>query len=185
MTEEPPSSPEPPQPTGILPGSVAQAPPPGPMGWQAPAAAAGPQRQRTTLASAAGILLLVLGTIGLLIGLAVIAGGALVGQVGTGAFSDVPGFPTGAEAAVGGFVVIVGGIIVIYSVAYIVSGIGVLRTRDWGRVLGIVLAIVSGLIWISGLTSAGDSRGAFLVPLALVIVHAYVIFALWFRWRSA
>jgi len=75
----------------------------------------------------------------------------------------------------------VGIIVVLYSVAYIVGGIGVLRTREWGRVMGIVLGIISGLIWLAGLS--GD-RGGVIVALVMLLVHVYIVVVLAIRWRE-
>jgi hypothetical protein len=183
MSEERPGGVEPPS-LADPPDPVPPVPPVAPVAWQAPVATPLPPG-RTSAVSGAAIILLVLGVIGLLAGLAVAASGAVIGRGGNQSFEGLPGFPAGSAPAIGGFVVIVGVLIVVYSLAYIASGIGVLRMRDWGRILGVVLSIISGIVWLRASTGAAATAGAFVVPGALLVARLYVIFALAARWRPA
>lgn len=167
----PPIAPPVPQP------AVAWAPAPG------PAAAAG---QRTALSFGAGILLILGGILGILAGLAIaVVGRAFIQSIENfGPMPELEGMDV--ETFLSGFVVFFGIIIALYSLVYLIAGIGVLRSRDWGRVLGIVVGILSGLVWLSGLGSgnrvgAGDSMVGSLIGLG---IHVYIVVALLFFWRT-
>jgi len=149
----------------------------------APVAAAG---KRTTLSLAAGILLIIGGILGSLAGLIVaVFGGAMVDMIES--FGPMPELE-GMDPAtfLGAFVVFFGIIILVYSLVYLFAGIGVVRSRDWGRVLGLIVGILSGLIWLSGLggasqPGAGDSIVGTLIGLG---IHVYIVVALLFFWRT-
>jgi hypothetical protein len=135
--------------------------------------------------------MLVLGILGALLGLAVVGLGQLARQ-----YADeinTPGMPPGFEEAIGPIFNIFAVIILAFSLLYILSGIGILRTREWGRFLGIVLGIIGGLIWLLGLTGSvgagsgtrADTTGSIGFSLLLFIVHAFVVVALAVRWKRA
>jgi hypothetical protein len=156
----------------------------------APAPAVAMTGQRTVLAGIAGVLLLLGGILGGLLGLLVaVVGGSFASTLGD--LVEIPDL-NGADAGAvfGGVVAFFGILIVVYSLVYLFAGIGVLRNRGWGRVMGLIVGIISGLIWLSGLSSAGEiasasggqsSMGGTLVGFAL---HAYIVVALLFFWRS-
>jgi hypothetical protein len=142
--------------------------------------------QRTTLSLVAGILLILGGILGGLAGIAVaVLGRAFIGSIENfGPMPDLEGIDT--QTFLSGVVVFFGIIIAVYSLVYLFAGIGVLRSRDWGRVLGIVVGILSGLVWLSGLSNggrpgAGDSLVGTLIGLA---IHVYIVVALLFFWRT-
>ena len=65
---------------------------------------------------------------------------------------------------------IVGVVVIVYSLVYLIGGIGVLRSRDWGRVIGIVVGILSGLFWLaavggSGSAASGNAQSSIAFPL--------------------
>src|SRR5207249_6635810 len=129
------------------------------VAWAAPAAVA-VAGKRTGLAMAAGILLLIGGIGGILLGLLIaVVGGTVISNLNFDQFGPFPEL-RGADpdAVAGGIVVFVGAIIAAYSIAYVLAGIGVLRTSNWARVLGIVVGVISGLIWLSGVTNATHVR---------------------------
>ena len=179
-TSTPPPIPPPAMPTPAMPPpqpAVSWAPPP------APVAIAG---SRTTLSLVAGILLIIGGILGGLAGLAV----AVFGNAIVQSLEDLGGMPQleGVDMAafMSGFIVFFGIIVVAYSLVYLIAGIGVVRSRDWGRVLGLIVGILSGLIWLSGLggtnqPGAGDSIVGTLVALG---IHVYIVVALLFFWRT-
>jgi hypothetical protein len=142
---------------------------------------------RSGLAAAAGIGLLVFGILLLLIGLLFFAVAGMVDDIiGSGGFGEIPGMPPGFENAIGGFVVVFGVIVILYSLLYIAGGIGVLRSRNWGRVIGIVVGIITGLLMLSGLTSpspAGD-QSSLIFSLILLALHVYIVVTLAFFWKS-
>ncbi len=177
--------------------SVAPAPPapavPGPpVGWQAPPVVVATKGERTTLAMAAGILLILGGIGGILLGLLVaIVGGSVVSSLDFSQFSNFPDLKGASPGAVfGGVVAFFGALVVAYSIAYLLAGIGVLRNSNWARVLGIVVGIISGLIWLSGLVGANNtqnaagSAGAGLFSLFALGIHVYIVVVLLFFWRA-
>ncbi len=176
----------------LVPAAPAAAAPAPPVGWEAPPVAVATKGERTTLAMAAGILLLLGGIGGILLGLLVaIVGGSVVSSLDFSRFQNVPNFNGASPGAVaGGVVAFFGALVVAYSVAYLLAGIGVLRNSNWARVLGIILGIISGLIWLSGLANANSaqnaagSAGAGLFSILALGIHVYIVVALLFFWRS-
>jgi hypothetical protein len=145
--------------------------------------------ERSTLALAAGILLILGGIGGILLGLlAAIVGGSVVSSLDFSRFKNVPDF-NGADpgAVAGGVVAFLGAVVVAYSIAYLLAGVGVVRNSNWARVLGIILGIISGLFWLSGVTSATSAQGSGASLLFLIVaigVHVYIVVALLFFWRN-
>jgi hypothetical protein len=139
---------------------------------------------RTTEVTIAGIILLVLGALGILLGGAIMLGGAVVGNAYRDLILDQPGVTPDIANAVGGMIAIVGLILLAWSLAYVAAGIGGLRGREWGRILGIVVAIIGVLFWLLGLAGGGDRSGIIFV-LVLFACHAWVLFAYGARWRRA
>ncbi len=174
---------------GAPPPAAAAAPPPPAQPafqWQAPApavAVAGARAPRTTLSAAGGVVLLALGIIGLLFGVLFLASAALIGQLIRDYYGEIPNVTDQITAGgvVGGVIAFFAVLVIAYSVAYILGGIGVLRSAEWGRWLGIVVAVISGLIWGSGLTGSGEG---FAFGLVMFLAHLYVFWALVFRWRE-
>lgn len=153
---------------------------PPPVTWAAPGPAVVVQGQRTGLAAAAGIILLVLGILGGVLGLFV----AVVGGSIASSFSDlieVPGLddPSGL---LGGVVAFFGIIVVIYSLVYVIGGIGILRSRGWGRVMGLIVGILSGLVWLGGLGQTDRANIQFTI--IMLGIHAYVVVVLLLFWRT-
>jgi hypothetical protein len=173
----------PPAPPPYTPTPPAYTPQPA-VAWGAAPAAAPIVAGRSGAAMAAGIGLLVIGILLLLIGLLFFAVAGMVGGLaGSGAFEDIPGMPPGFEGAIGGFVAVLGIIVILYSLLYIAGGIGVLRSRGWGRVIGIVVGIISGLFMLSALFSPSDDT-SFIVTAVLLAIHFYFVVVLAFFWRS-
>jgi len=141
---------------------------------------------------AAGILLILGGIAGILLGLLVaIVGGSVVSSIDFSRFNNVPDFNGASPGAVaGGVVAFLGAVVVAYSIAYLLAGIGVVRNANWARVLGIILGIISGLFWLSGFTSANSAQsaagsGASVLFLILAVgIHVYIVVALLFFWRN-
>lgn len=136
---------------------------------------------RTTLAAAAGVILLILGILGGLLGLFVaVVGGSFVASLG-----DVITIPelgdTSAGGLLGGMIAFFGIIVVVYSLVYVFAGIGIVRSRNWGRVMGLIVGILSGLIWLSGL---GGERGNLPFTIVMLGIHVYVVVVLIMFWRA-
>jgi hypothetical protein len=155
------------------------------VAWAAPPAAAAVQGSRTTLSLVAGILLVVLGLFGALASLALLTiGREFIRQFD---FSTLPGLEQVNDPS--GFVesaAIFGGILVLaFSTFYIVGGVGVMRSKNWGRVIGIVIGILASLFWVAGVAGGGRASGGDTsFALVLLAIHAYVAIVLLFFWRS-
>lgn len=166
------------------------APPPvaPPVAWGAPPVAAVAKGGRTTLAAIAGVGLMILGILGGLLGLLIaVFGSSIVGQLDLKQYGDFGGLNDPA-ALVSGFLAFIGIVVVVYSLVYLIGGIGIVRSRGWGRVMGLIVGIVSTLFWLASLTgsgtgssSAANSMGFVLVMLA---IHIYIVVALLFFWRK-
>jgi hypothetical protein len=182
MTEERPTEPAPTSMPSYTPPPV---PPPQPAAAWAPPPATAAVGQRTPLALAAGILLALLGVLGALASLALLTiGREFIRQFD---FSSLPGLENVNDP--GGLVesaAIFGGILLLAcSAFYIVGGVGVMRSRSWGRVIGIVIGILAGLFWLGSVGSASRAGGGDMsFALVLLAVHAYVAVALLFFWRT-
>jgi hypothetical protein len=196
MTEErSPETPAEPTPSTPPPAPPAYTPPtvPPPTAPSEPAVAWAPapapparQEQRTTLSLVAGILLVVLGVFGTLIGLLIVTIGR--GVIQAFDFRGMPGTENiqDPNALVSGVIAFFGIFLLVCSTFYIVGGVGVLRSKNWGRVIGIVIGILAGLLWLGSLTSgsAVSGRNDLVFPLVLLAIHAYVAIVLLFFWRN-
>jgi type IV secretory pathway VirB2 component (pilin) len=74
-----------------------------------------------------------------------------------------------------GFGAVIGIIIVIVALLYIAAGYGLLKRRQWGRVLTLILGVLSALGGLSGLTQIRSDAGSALGSAAIGI--AYCVFA--------
>jgi len=185
MTEE-----RPPEPTPAPDDTTVTPPPPAPPAsapsYTPPPATTAAVGRRTTLSMAAGILLVVLGVLGALIGLLILTIGR--GVIQAFDFRGMPGTENISDpnALVGGVIAFFGIFLLVCSTFYIVGGVGVLRSKNWGRVIGIVIGILAGLLWLGSLTSgsAVSGRNDLVFPLVLLAIHAYVAIVLLFFWRN-
>jgi hypothetical protein len=155
--------------------------------WVTPASAS--TGSRTRLAAIAGVILVVLGVIaGLLF---------LVMLIPLGQAATTPSSYASVVVDTVAVLILFAIILALASMGYVASGIGVLRSRDWARVLGIVLSVVGGLIWLGAAILAlggpsipgsgiDPSLAALLVALygGLFLIHLYVVVVLAFFWRA-
>lgn len=182
---EPAPSTEPPPPLAPYVAAPAPTPPPPAaaqpaVAWQAPPPVVAAPGGRTGLAAAAGVILLILGILGGLLGLFVaVVGGSLAASFGD--LIEIPGV-SDPSGVVGGMVAFFGIIVVVYSLVYLFAGIGVLRSRSWGRVMGLIVGIISGLIWLGGLGQTEQAN----LPFTIVMlgIHAYIVVVLIMFWRA-
>jgi hypothetical protein len=175
-----------PSPTAPPPAQAAPQPAPAAVAWApAPAATVPVRAGASPLSIAAGVLLVIGGVLGAIAGLAVAAVGPAVVDylVDAGAVPEVSGMDL--EEFLRGFIVFFGVLIVAYSLVYLSAGIGVLRSRDWGRVLGIIVGILSGLLWLGSVTTPAQPgvRDSIFGSLFAFAIHAYIVVALMFFWR--
>lgn len=186
---EPMPSADPPPLAPLVQQAAAPAPPPPvmppPVAWGAPPVAVAAKGGRTTLAAIAGVLLIVLGVLGGLLGLMVaVFGSSIVRQLDLDQFGgDFTGSGLNDPAAViSGAIAFVGIVVVVYSLVYLIGGIGIVRSRGWGRVMGLIVGILSGIFWLLSLTGGSNSGIGF--TLVMLGIHAYVVVVLFMFWRN-
>jgi hypothetical protein len=181
-----------PQPTGTW----QQAAPPPPIAppvqqpaatWApAPAPVAAATGQRTGLALGAGILMIIGGILFGLAGLGV----AVLGRAVIESFGDlgqIPGLEgVDAGALASGIMTFVGILIMLYALLYLIGGIGIVRSREWGRVIGIIVGVLSGLLWLGSVATpdVDGARQSIAGSLVMLAIHAYILVVLIFFWRS-
>ncbi|HEY7940965.1 MAG TPA: hypothetical protein VID25_03390 [Candidatus Limnocylindrales bacterium] len=143
-------------------------------------AAPSAQPQGSSMVTLAGVVLLV---IGVLLGLAGI-GLMAVGLVARTAFetalqnADPAGYSVDAVRIAEGFFLVLGVIVAVYGLGELIAGIGVLLKRQWGRLLGVLLSFIAGLLTtLVALGVAGSARGGIGGGLAVFVVFAV---AYWF-----
>ncbi len=153
-------------------GPASVTPPPAPpAGWSQPGAAAPSwamtaappaQPQGSLMVTLAGVVLLI---IGILVGLAGV-GLMAVGLVARAAFetavqnADPVDFSVDAVRVFEGIFVVFGLIVAVYGLGELIAGIGVLLKRQWGRLLGVLLAFIAGsLTTLAGRGASGASNG--------------------------
>lgn len=140
------------------------APPPGM--WGGPGYAAPPSRPLgVTLSAALFLFFAVLLLLGAVI---VMAGGALFAS----AFgAEGAGFLAGAG-------IVIGVIILLFSLLFFAVGIGLLRGKGWARIGGLILAVLGLLGGISSLAQGGGG-GSLAYGIVMTLIYAGVIWALW------
>lgn len=127
-----------------------------------------PSGQRPGLVTAAGVLEIILGAVGILIGILFVTAGSLF----VGAVSNVEGVDTGAATGLGGIFIVVAIIIALVGILEIYAGIQILKLRERGRMIGLVLAIIS---LVMNLLSIGRSSGTSIVS---ILISGFIIYAL-------
>jgi hypothetical protein len=182
-------------PAGWGPPTPPVTPPPAPpAGWSQPGPAApgwamtaapAAQPHGSLPVTLAGIVLLV---IGILVGLAGV-GLMAVGLVARAAFetalqnADPVGYSVDAVRVFEGIVVILGVIVGLYGLGELIAAIGVLLKRQWGRLLGILLSFIAGLLTtlvaLGTLgSSTGTTRGAPVFFIVFAVAYWFVVVAL-------
>ncbi len=140
----------------------------------APAAASPiPPGGRPGIVTGAGITLIVLGALTLLIALILLLGAAIFAGAAGGVDTEVPGLG-GMFGAFAGVIFLVVLIVLGFGALQVVSGIKVLGGRNWARITGLVVAVIAGVL---ALTGVGQADGAIL-NIALVVANVFVVYAL-------
>lgn len=111
--------------------------------------------QRTGGMTAIGILNIVFGSIGALVMLLFVLGGSLLAAGGAAMEAEMGAEANGmgaATAAGGGLIMVIGVVGLICWTAMIISGIGVLKLKSWGRTLSMVCGGIVALLSVYSLT---------------------------------
>ena len=121
-----------------------------------------------------------------LAGLAVaVLGRAVIESMGDlGQFPGLEGVDAGALAS--GIMTFVGILILVFALTYLIGGIGILRSRNWGRVIGLIVGILGGLLWLGSVTTpdVDGVRDSIAGSVIMFAIHAYIVVALLFFWKS-
>jgi hypothetical protein len=133
----------------------------------------------TPLAKAGSLFLVIVGAFIVLAGVIVVAGGAAIGGLAGGqTFGN----------AVAGIAAVFGVIILTIGVLHILSGIGAWRGAGIARVMGIILAILFGLISLAGAGGTTDPNGVSqssgVVGWVVAIGYVYTAVVLIFLWKQ-
>ena len=149
---------------------------------------AGQKGPVTILAKFAGIILLVFGLLWTAIGVVIVLGGAAAKVGGNSAGIPVVG------NAVGDFLAGFGIVILVIAIIEVLGGVGVILSKDWGRIIGIIYALMFGVgsvfIVLGGVSASKDvdtgSGGlvTLIVGLVFLLGYLYSLFALGVRWRG-
>ena len=87
--------------------------------------------------------------------------------------------PSGPD---GGFVAVVGAIIVAFGVLELLSGIFALLGRAWARILAVVMSVLGGLVALLGVigsrAQADVSPAVSMVLLVLLVAPVFVVWAM-------
>ena len=189
----------PPSPAQGGPGWAAPAPqqPPAQAGWGQPAPAqtgwvvqAAAQRGPVTgLAKIAGLIILLFGLAWTALGVILtLAGGAA--KVGSSS-TALPEFVNGIGDVIAGL----GIVILVVAIIELLGGIGILLSKDWGRIIGIIYSLIFGagsvFIVLGGSRASSDSDvannggfGALIFGLVFLIGYLYSLVILGIRWRG-
>lgn len=169
-----------PPPPPTAPGWAAPTPPAAPVGWAPPPVEPVGRRSTTGFAKAAGILLMVFGTLLGLFGLVFIAASTASRDLSEQFFGTVD------ARSIGDFVAGVGIVILVFAVIQIMGGIGSWRGSGWGRVIGLVYGVIGTLLGIGTLAGSGSSvrQGSVGSGLFILAVYGFITLALAFRWKS-
>jgi len=150
-------------------------------GWAVAEAPSGPP-QGSILVTLSGILLIVIGLLVGLIGVAVLVIGAIARRIFDDAVANGTLAGTSADVVdfLRGILIVLGLIIGLYGLGQLIAGLGVLMKRQWGRILGILLAILPALLFTLALPGAAgrDTAGGLIVVLVLAVANWFIIVAL-------
>lgn len=144
--------------------------PPAPQLPSSQAVIPAPQGPVTGLSKVAGIIILLVG-----FGLTAVGGDA---------WADPFGVQPQSSRWIGE---LFGSILVVTGLPGLLTGIGILRGAEWGRVIGIIYSVLFGLAsfaWGINNRTGPDNRYTPLFGLALVLLFAYSAIVLIARWRG-
>jgi hypothetical protein len=78
----------------------------------------------------------------------------------------------------GGLVAVVGFLILAFAALFIITGIGLMKLRGWGRIIQIILAALGILNTLRGITTVFRSGSA---PMVItIVILAYDIWVIWY-----
>jgi hypothetical protein len=103
------------------------------------------------MVTAVAVVNFVLGGLNALCGGLLLLGGGVA--AGAGATGAVGGEPEAAAAAtiVGGVLIVLGILVLLLSLPTIIAGVGIVKRRQWGRILTLILGGISGVLGLLSL----------------------------------
>lgn len=192
----PPADQAPPAPPASIPPMSPPPPAPGQAGWAQPAATApgwamsaapSAQPEGSFTVALSGILLIIIGILVGLVGIVFLAGAgflksAIDTAVQNGDVTDVN--RADLASTIEGAVAVIGALIGLFGLGDLIAGIGVLMKRQWGRIMGILLAFIAALLTTLVLAasfralSSGSGGGFAIVTLVFAIAYWFIVVAL-------
>lgn len=115
----------------------------------------------------------IFGALAAIAGLIVFAGGSLLSSMFSAANSGVG---SGIAAGIGA---ILGVICLAFAALLIITGIGLLKLRGWGRIIAIVLSVLGVLNSIRGFAGGGLHMGGSALVFQLVFL-VYYVWSIWY-----
>jgi FtsH-binding integral membrane protein len=128
-------------------------------------------RRRSLLRFAAGVILLLLGIVGFVAVVAFLGLNVFLHMDG-GKVPDSESRPILLAALFSG----------VYGLAAVLGGVGVLLGREWGRAIGLIVALVGGVMLLWGVVTGPDPNRLG-TTVIFAVVHAYVAIVLLTRWN--
>jgi hypothetical protein len=164
---------QPPPPTSDTP----VVPPAATSSYPAPPPPPAPLPGRPGAVTATAWILIVLGALVALVGAIVLISGAFFDAIAVmpemrARFGRLPD-------AFGGFLAVVGALLLAYGIAQLVSGVNILARREWARIAGLVVAILGAMLTLGSLTPGrGTTFGGTIVVLLLFAAYAQAVYTL-------
>jgi hypothetical protein len=142
-----------------------------------------PRRPQSGLVTAMAVVNLLYGGIGILCGLGVAFFMNLIASFFGGAVAADPDAPGARDAAgafgmLAAFGAVMGIIIILVAGLWILAGVGLLKRRQWGRIITLVLAVITGILAVLSLFG-GDLRS---ILFGLIVYGGYTALAFAALW---
>lgn len=145
--------------------------------------------ERPDVVTGAAITLIVLGILTCLFALLLgVGAGMFAGAAGAAGFDGQAGSAAPLFGAFAGALVVAMLVMLGFGALQIVAGISVFPGRGWARIVGIVVAVIGGVLALAGAANMSDGGPAIIVNLAVAAANAFVAWTLaangaWFRAR--
>lgn len=112
---------------------------------------------RSRIVTAIGIINFVFSALEMLCGMIMLAGGALAGAVVAQAAkepgnTDVQKAATVLGGAIGGLLMLLAGAMIAMGIMSLIAGVGVVKRKNWGRTLTLVLGCLAGIMALINLS---------------------------------
>jgi hypothetical protein len=79
---------------------------------------------------------------------------------------------------VGAALAVLGGIVLVFGVLEVLSGIFALLGRGWARILAIVMSVLGGLIALLGVIGSRSAGASPALNLVLLVAYVFIVWAM-------